>query len=133
MEMDLIMATMLLNFLDTTHDGGFILFNDSDSQHISKQDINNFGFMKITSDPISNFASNKSNNLIIELSAPSLFEKKFVDKITNFKPGRDMLRIDRNSFRLDKTKISFKSSENFLMILLSTGKVAPSFNILIPS
>ena len=30
------------------------------------------------------------------------------------------------------TKISFKFSENFLIILLSTGKVAPSFKTLIP-
>ena len=34
-------------FLDTTIDGGFILFNDSDTASISTKEPNNFGFMKL--------------------------------------------------------------------------------------
>ena len=32
-------------FLDTTNDDGFILFNDSDNESISKKAPNNFGFI----------------------------------------------------------------------------------------
>ena len=35
-------------FLDTTNDGGIILFNDSDTASISNKEPNNFGFMKLS-------------------------------------------------------------------------------------
>ena len=38
----------MLQSFDITDDGGFILFNDSDNESISKKAPNNFGFMKLS-------------------------------------------------------------------------------------
>ncbi len=97
-------------FLDITNDGGFILFNDSDNESISKKAPNNFGFMKLRSassdsdnaeidelvDPDKDIAS-----LSIKVSARTKYKRKFADKITNFNPLTDLLEIDVDSFGID--------------------------------
>ena len=107
-------------FLDTTNDGGFILFNDSDNESISKKAPNNFGFMKLRS------ASSDSDNVEIDervspgediasssfkMSARAKFNKKSADKITNFNPSTDALEIDTDSFGIDSSA-TFASGKN---------------------
>ena len=59
-------------FIDITQDGGYILFNDSDTPFISDKEPNNFGFMKI-----------KINDSLVKnttLGQPEKFNKKNADK-----------------------------------------------------
>ena len=81
-------------FLDVTHDGGFILFNDSDTSFISDEAPNNFGFMKIK--------PSKTPDNIGTLYRPTKFNKKNVDRIANFDPLSDRLIIDTQSFDINR-------------------------------
>ena len=45
------------------------------------------------------------------ITAPRKYNKKFADKITGFKASRDKLRIDTDSFEINKSS-SFKTSKN---------------------
>ncbi len=97
-------------FLDTTNDGGFILFNDSDNESISKKAPNNFGFMKLrnaSGDPdnvkIDELVSHDQDiaSLSVKISNRAKYKRKFADKITNFNPLKDLLEIDVESFGID--------------------------------
>ena len=107
-------------FLDTTDDGGFILFNDSDSESISQKTPNNFGFMKLrsaNSDPGNAEIDGlvKPDNEIFsssfELLAPKKYKRKTAKKITNFNPSTDTLQIETDSFGIDSSA-TFAATKN---------------------
>ena len=84
-------------FIDVTHDGGYILFNDSDTPFISNKEPNNFGFMKII---VSEAKANSLNSEPETFYRPKKFSKKNADKITNFNPASDTIEIDSESFEV---------------------------------
>ena len=90
-------------FIDITQDGGYILFNDSDTRFISDKEPNNFGFMKIK--------INDSTVKNTTLGQPEKFNKKNADKITNFNPSIDTLDIDVDSFDIESTA-TFTAGKN---------------------
>ena len=102
-------------FLDATHDGGYILFNDSDTQYISDKEPNNFGFMKIK--------VNHSGKNFETLYCPKKFNKKNADRITNFDPASEELAIDTQSFGINqpvkmrgasnKKRLKYLAQKNF--------------------
>ena len=92
-------------FLDTTNDGGYILFNDSDTVSISNKKPNNFGLMKLLTasdivDPIT--TGEPTSTAPLEISAPKKYKKKFADIITDFNPAVDTLEIDVDSFDINR-------------------------------
>jgi hypothetical protein len=107
-------------FLDSTDDGGFILFNDSDNESISKKAPNNFGFMKLRSagsapdtteiDELV-YPDNDITSASYEIFAPKKYKRKFVDKITNFNPTTDTLEIHTDSFGIDHS-FTFAAGNN---------------------
>ncbi len=107
-------------FLDTTNDGGFILFNDSDNESISKKAPNNFGFMKLRgassgpdnteTDELVN-PDNDISSSSLEIFAPKKYKRKFADKITKFNSSEDSLEIDTVSFGIDSSA-TFISGKN---------------------
>ena len=80
-------------FLDSTDDGGLILFNDSDNGIISKKAPSNFGFMKLQGGSSDSEAIKNDARIQLEVDivsspvgilAPRKYKRKFADKITNF-------------------------------------------------
>ena len=107
-------------FLDITDDGGFILFNDSDNESISKKAPNNFGFMKLRnagSDPNATEKDELGNpdngdaSTSLEILAPKKYKKKFAEKITQFNSDEDTIIIDTESFDIDSAS-TFAAGKN---------------------
>ena len=103
-------------FLDTTNDGGIILFNDSDTASISNKEPNNFGFMKLS--PASDIAdlTTADEDVLpssLKILAPKKYKRRFVDIITEFDPEINKLEIDINSFDIDgDDRLSFEGGRN---------------------
>ena len=76
-----------------------------------------FSFLNIPSHntgTISNNGTKEPSNTeggIIEISAPTKFNKKSADKITNFNPSTDTLEIDTDSFGIDSSA-TFAAARN---------------------
>ena len=60
------------------------------------------------------------------IGKPAKFTSKLVDKITNFKPSSDVLKIDVSDFGLDRTS-SFKTGKNKKQVLKKLARFDDEF------